>query len=399
MGGAMKKNMMRLLRVFICTLAIGQLSHAKDFKLNIFVSSEGNDRARGHRFDPIATLSEAQKRADHYIDRLEPNGANKNDSIYVNVYVAGVFECQTFQWKHSHQSVHLKIANTPGQAAEFNGHRQGCYDISEIKFFTAYGKSSDFKAYKGFSGFGTIKIQGLSIKHYGTGINISAWPDIKPGKIEISKNEFYKIGEIVSPGNWSPRFSAIELDNIDGAEVLDNRFIKVANLVETSLMHAVYFKNSDFGVVKGNHFENVSGPPLKFRNGSDKAIVDGNHFLRGEYSTHYYPIQNWYNNWWLSDAEAGEDRELPSIDIKVDNNTYAGGYLNYPINYDFNYRRSICVNRIVATPDILPESYIEAADLYNTNRRFLVRGQSVYGVHWAQLNCSEFNGISPDDLN
>ena len=310
-GDAMERFFKFILGIILANLILGTSALAANFNLRIFVSSEGKDDARGSFSKPIA-------------GRFDPNGTNSADTFEVDIFVSGVFDCQVFNWVHSHKNVHLKVSNISNQVAEFNGHREGCYDSGPngITFFTAYGLSSDLKEYKGYSGYGSIKIQGLTIKHYGTGINLSAWPEIKPGKIEILNNVFYKIGELVNPGVWDPRYTAVKVKNIDGIEIMNNRFIKIANLVETSLMHAVYFVRSDFAVVRGNHFENVSGPPLKFRDGSDKAIVENNHFLRGGYSTHYYPIQNWYNNWWLSDAEAGEDREIPSFDVRVDNNTY-----------------------------------------------------------------------------
>jgi hypothetical protein len=79
-------------------------------------------------------------------------------------------------------------------------------------------------------------------------------------------------------------------------------------------------------------------------------------------------------------------------------NDFLGGYLDYPISEDYEEKKSICVNRIVATPDVLPQSYLNAATIQKTSSRFDMDGKKVYGEHWSQLNCQQFNNYGPDDL-
>ena len=381
---------------FLSTLAMSTNAFAAYKLLELYVSSNGNDNAQGTINSPIASLMKAQEKAATYLATLDLNGIHKNDYIKVRINLEGSFTCQTFEWKYPYKNVHLHIRSTTQTKAILNGHRQGCYNSGEngLTFFGAYGEKSMFNNEE-FKGFGSISIHSLEIKHYGTAINISAHEDKKPGLVSVKHNVFYNIGQIVDPVNWLPRYSVIELKHVDGAEIIDNSFIKIGNTYDTSLMHAIYFKRSDRSKVENNLFESISGPPLKFRNSSDKHTVINNTFKKGANSTHNFPAQNWYSNWWLSDEDAGPDRELPSFDNYFHGNSYLNGYLDYPISYVEEEKRSICVNRIVATPNVIPQSYNDAAAAQGTTRRFNMSGVSVYGTHWSNLNCNQYNAEYP----
>lgn len=372
-----------------------QYSFAVDYSQTLYVDPSGNDSHRGLSPDaPLKTLYQAQKNLDLFMSYFKPHTTHKGDRFFIKIFARGIFYGQTMDWNHPHKNVHFELASWPGSKAEFYGFRHPCFDCaSGTYFFNAYSEKTIFKAYKGFSGYGSVALRNLTIKYYGSGINIAAWPDTKPTNIEITGNTFYRIGQIANPNVWTPRYSAVMLKNIDNALIKDNLFMQIENKPTDypEWIHGIYIKSSDYNKIINNHFNSISGEPVKLRDGSDYNIVSHNTFVRGPTSVHVFPVQNWYDFWYKNDHEV-TTRELPSFGNVLDANTFQNGYVSSVSASDLaslspSQKNMFCANRTIASPDLLPQSYTQSADSAKTYSRFIINGKKVYHTDWWQI-CS-----------
>lgn len=395
----------------------------KTYTYSVFVDSSGNDSNKGSQSNQIKSLVEAQSRIDSFIASKKSSLSKKDFSksqFKVNVFVSGVFFGQVFRWLHPNKNIHLRLVNQPGKSAIFYGKKNPCYsgycqrdpinyhpipcestalpgkgacNSIGLTFFGAPGTSSSFSTARGYDGYGKITIQGLAIKNYWSAINIYAREDSQPNKVTIEDNNFYNIGQIGNPGQWPEAYSAITLKQVSGALIKNNNFIDIINLEKgtESFLHAVYIShNCDRITIRENYFRNISGNPIKVRDGSDFAQIINNKFFNGIASVKLFPVQNWYANWYRDDNNlpTGKKRELPSMHTYMNGNEYLGGYLDSPIALPgSSLQEQLCLNKTVATPNRLPASYSDHAEKLNTYARFNIRGKKIYHKNIAPIRC------------
>lgn len=88
-------------------------------------------------------------------------------------------------------------------------------------------------------------------------------------------------------------YGALDLVNSRDNDIRNNHFVAVENDPPTDeLMHAVYLAHTSSGnVIVGNAFKNVSGDPIRARDGSDANVIEGNTFERTGIAAFY---SDWY---------------------------------------------------------------------------------------------------------
>lgn len=367
--------------------------------LEIHVDSKGEDLNFGTVNSPVQSFTEVKKRIGVFMSKLDPEGIHRNDYIKIRIIASGTFHGQSINWDYPHQNVHLDFKAADGKEAIFYGYRHPDFNSKEgPTFFSAWSRKSKYINGVGVSGFGTLSLRGLTIKSYGTGVLIGAWGENKPTFVSIQNNVFFKIGQIANPDNWKALYSAIILRSIDNAVIKDNKFINIGNKADDhpEFMHSIYLdNNSDGSIITDNYFENNSGEPVKIRNGSDHTEVTRNTFKKSLLSVHLFPIQNWYAQWWLSDEDwlslnpglSIKDREIPSFGTVIKENVYLNGYVNTVFNLSLDQREILCTNRTFASPLVLPNTYVQAANKSKTYARLIIDGKKVYNTHWYQNVC------------
>jgi hypothetical protein len=261
-----------------------------------------------------------------------------------------------------------------------------------LTFFSASSKSYKFKnGY--YNGFGKITIKGIRIENYWSAINIYSKNKAINRKVNISNNKFVNIGQSVNSEHWPHAYGAIVFKGVTGSLIGNNLFEKMLNTTPgtESHVHGIYLAhNSDNTTINQNYFFDIMGTPIKVRDGSDNTFIKRNVFRRSTHSDRLFPVQNWYAYWYRKDSNLPRSkiRELPSMNILMADNTYQGGYKKTPIaTPGSDLQKRLCEQKLVATPNTLPKTYLSHQLDVKTAARFNIRGRKIYASHIAPLRC------------
>lgn len=209
----------------------------------------------------------------------------------------------------------------------------------------------------------------LDIEGYHAGIKLNGLKDARAAfnsHNSVKECFFLKIGQLHVAGETEHAYSALGIANSRNNEISGNRFYHIENKpgVELGKIHAIYAAYSAHdNVIRNNFFVNVSGYPVKFRDGSNNNLVEGNLFWKT--SNHPYGLV-------VSD-NLNYGVECPNINVVMRNNYFgtnyfdqAGGEPGHIIHPDRNYDHcALKTPRLRGTGNIRVKHLSELQDLWN----------------------------------
>ena len=298
------------------TVIFGPPDFEEPGTFTIWIAPNGSDaRATSSQQYPVATLLRAQE-----ILELE-----NHDGLAVVYVEGGNYDEWGTTW--SYQSEHRTIIKAYDGTPTFSG--DGAKNQYGLLIEPDPGQPNDMN----------LSVEGLRWVDSTNGIRVSGAFNVR-----LERLTFERIGtQHSATGNG---YAALSLSGTQGTRVIEARFRDIENAEpRESYIHAIYMSGETHGTqVIDSRFFNISGDPIRVRDGSNWNRVEGGSFTRtGKYAI----LSAWHN------PGAGES---PSAGNTLRNSDTGSDYAG---SYDFP--RTAC---FAGGNDPLPECAISSSGNY-----------------------------------
>jgi hypothetical protein len=254
------------LNVVFSLLFIAAIVEAKP--LIIYMAVNGNDRNPGLSCEkPILTIARAQT-----IIQSEIKEQHKDVQI---IFGSGIYYSQSVRWISIMPDHSITFASACDKnPSVFDGDGHGAW-------FIFSGHSDGAKT--------NLIFNNIQIQNYSNAIQFSG--NIYQTKSSSRKNiisgcRFLDIGE--------DGYAAVSLHNSSENIIENNHFISIKRTDSCGLVHAIYASHgSSDNLITKNVFQECCGDPIRFRDGSNNNVVEGNRFIRTGINA---AVSDWYCN-------------------------------------------------------------------------------------------------------